>query len=496
MRKIQESRKRLQRNTGEKLQAASSDPHRSIKSQAPKSGFTDPVLRFRIWSFSGAWCLAFGALLTVFVSLAVCAPAPAQTNSFVMSSNRYLLVLEISRSMDSRADGTLRTIQQLLLSGMGGQMKTGDSLGIWTYNNELHAGQFPLQYWSPKTQRSTVENALAFLQAQKCSKTGNFNLVLPALQNLVKSSPVLTVILVSDGEEKIHGTGFDEQINKLHDQWRAEQAKAKMPLITILRASSGGWTNFSVNAAPWPVEMPPMPKLPEVVVKPPAPKPPPPRGPNLIVSGKQIAEQKAARAASNNIQGTATTPLATLTNAQGNQIIQAAPVPSQPILKETSPPPVASPNPPTAVAQLAPAIAPSIAQPSTIKPGPSVGSEPAPTVPAPLIQSAPVKSGAELAASKIPVTESPAVKPVTNLSGNAAPQNLVPRPKTDAERVLNQEANGSAASVGVVQNSGSNTMIVVGLSIVIIAAAILFIWAIRARSARQASLITRSLNQK
>src|SRR6201986_5219497 len=114
------------------------------------------------------------------------------------------------------------------MTGMNGQMQTGDSIGFWTYNNQLNAGHFPLQYWSPKTQRSTVENALAFLQAQTCSKTGNFDLVLPPLQNLVKGSPLLTVILVSDGEEKIHGTEFDEQINKLHDQWRAEQAKAKM----------------------------------------------------------------------------------------------------------------------------------------------------------------------------------------------------------------------------------------------------------------------------
>src|SRR5436190_2758194 len=165
MRKPQTPNTRLHGNIGKKFQTPASELQRNIRSQAPKTRFRNTILRFGVWSFSGAWCLAFGALLTLFVSLAV--SAPAQTNSFVISSNRYLLVLEISRSMNSRADGTLRAIQQLLVSGMGGQMKTGDSLGIWTYNNELNTGHFPLQYWSPKTQRSTVENALAFLQAQK-----------------------------------------------------------------------------------------------------------------------------------------------------------------------------------------------------------------------------------------------------------------------------------------------------------------------------------------
>jgi len=493
MKILQTPNMKLQRNIGKKLQAPSSKLQGNIKHPAPGAPLGDTVLRFGVGSFSGVGCLAFGALFIMLVSLAC--SAPAQTNSLVLSSNRYLLILETSRSMENRADGTLRAIQQLLLSGMGRQMQTGDSLGIWTYNNQLNAGHFPLQYWSPKTQRSTVENALAFLQAQTCSKTGNFNLVLPALQNLVKSSPVLTVILVSDGEEKIHGTEFDEQINKLHEQWRAEQAKAKMPLITILRASGGRWINFSVNAAPWPVEMPPMPKLPEVVVKPPAPKPPPPRGTNLIVSGKKIAEQRAALAASNALPATAITPLPTLPNAPGNQTIQAVPTPSQPIVKETPAPPVASSNPPTAVAQVAPAITSSIAQSPDIKSAPSAGSEPAPAVTVPLSQKPSGTPDTERAA-KISVAPSPAAQPVTNLIGTAAPPGSEPRAKTDAERVLEQGANASTRSVGVVQNSGGNTMIVVGLSIVVIAAAILFIWALRSRSAKQASLITHSLNQK
>jgi len=58
----------------------------------------------------------------------------AQTN-VGPAGNRYLLVLQTSHSMDRRGDGTLKAIQQLLMSGIGGQLQFGDTLGIWTYNN-------------------------------------------------------------------------------------------------------------------------------------------------------------------------------------------------------------------------------------------------------------------------------------------------------------------------------------------------------------------------
>jgi hypothetical protein len=101
------------------------------------------------------------------------------------------------------------------------------------------------------------------------------------------------VILVSSGEEEIHGTPFDERINDSYKAWRGEQRKARMPLVTVLRAKQGKITDYSVNAAPFPVEMPPLP--PELraaaaaAKKPAAPpqKAAPPVVPSLIVHGKK-----------------------------------------------------------------------------------------------------------------------------------------------------------------------------------------------------------------
>src|SRR5690242_9100252 len=150
MRKIQAPRARQERP---KQQASGNAHVRSV----PRN------LEFGVWNFSGAWLLELGAFI---ISLLFFFPfhTSAQTNKSLPGS-RYLLILETSRSMDHRANGTLHAIERLLLSGIGGQLRAGDTLGIWTYNSTLFAGRFPLQYWYPQTHNSTVQKALIFLQS-------------------------------------------------------------------------------------------------------------------------------------------------------------------------------------------------------------------------------------------------------------------------------------------------------------------------------------------
>src|SRR6266851_3965452 len=175
-------------------------------------------------------------------------------------TNRYLLIVNTSHSMEHRAEGSLRAVQQLLESAMNGQLRRGDTLGVWTFNQDLYMGRFPLQHWSPGDRRGVTLRTLAFLQKQKYERRASFDKVLPAMDRLVKDSEFITVILVTDGDEPIQGTPFDDQINLLYKQWRDEQEKARQPLLTLLRAKAGRLTDYSVNAPPWPLELPPLPR--------------------------------------------------------------------------------------------------------------------------------------------------------------------------------------------------------------------------------------------
>ena len=88
-------------------------------------------------------------MLAGLLLVALLAPCPlrAQTNTAraLPPSNRCLLIVETSRSMQRRAEAVLKAVQDLLTSGLNGQLRQGDTLGLWTFNDDLYTGRFPLQ---------------------------------------------------------------------------------------------------------------------------------------------------------------------------------------------------------------------------------------------------------------------------------------------------------------------------------------------------------------
>ncbi len=222
-----------------------------------------------------------GLVLALFLALIVVVPAEA-----ALSSNRYLFIVETSRGMQKREEGVKQAVTNLLGSGMRGQLQTGDTLGLWTYNNQLHAGKFPLQEWKPEKRDELTSRMLMFLGAEKYEKSPAIQKVAPALQPIVQNSDFITIVIISTGEEKITGTPFDDQINGEYKLWHDQQQKAKMPFITVLRANHGTITDSLVTPVPFPLELPPLPKA-FVAEKaaPPKPAPTPPVVQPLIISG-------------------------------------------------------------------------------------------------------------------------------------------------------------------------------------------------------------------
>ena len=195
-------------------------------------------------------------------------------------SNRYLFLVETSRSMQARSEGTINALESLLTSGMQGQMHSNDTIGVWTFNQKLSAGKFPLQQWTGSNQKTLSAAVTAFLNQQKYEKSPDFAQVFPTLEEVAKNSDFLTIVLFSSGESLIHGTAFDDKINKYFKDWLKVQQKAHMPFVTVLRAEKGVINDYSMNSAPWPVHLSPLPA--ELVAAfeaedKPAPPPPPPQ---------------------------------------------------------------------------------------------------------------------------------------------------------------------------------------------------------------------------
>lgn len=212
--------------------------------------------------------------------------------SLAQSSNRWLFVFNTSASMRDRTNGMQAVTQDLLTTGMHGTIRAGDTIGIWTYNSELHADEAPLQTWTPNTAPAIAYNTVLFLQQHRYEKSAAFDDVRANMLRVIKMSDTITVILISDGADAIRGTPFDAQLTAYYKTNYQSQKKAHMPVVTLLRGEKGVVTTNTLALAPWPVDIPAVPApepvktaaaKPEPVLAPAAPKP----VPSLVIIGKK-----------------------------------------------------------------------------------------------------------------------------------------------------------------------------------------------------------------
>jgi hypothetical protein len=219
-----------------------------------------------------AFVILLGLLSAVF---------PAKT--FGQSSNRWLFVFNTSYAMRDRAKAVQETTLDLLATGMHGRVRAGDTIGAWTFNNKLHTGEIPMQNWSPETAQAVARNVLQFLSQQHYEKSTDFDAAFTNVLKLIRMSDVITVVMISDGNDSIKGTPFDAQLNAFYKTNYRQQKKEQMPFITVFRGVGGNLTTNTVTMAPWPADIPVLPI--EAAAE--KPKPAPPVVPPLIVVGKK-----------------------------------------------------------------------------------------------------------------------------------------------------------------------------------------------------------------
>lgn len=290
----------------------------------------------------------------VILLLLLAALFPART--FAQSSNRWLLIFDTSSSMRSRSKGTEDMMQDLLSTGMHGRLHHGDTIGIWTFSDALHAGEAPLQVWSPEESQMIFRHTMQYLDNLRYGKSADLTVALTNMYNVVDSSDFITVILFSDGDQPVKGTPFDEAINMQYKEDYRQAKKNGMPMITVFQAKHGNFTTNTVNFGPWPIDIPAVPSpTPKPLVEPQAaPTPPPQMGPPIIFDGRKSqsdAPQNTAPPA-NNTEPTppvVTQPTVTAAPAETPSATQPATTPTTPpVVAETQPPPATPP--PAAVA--------------------------------------------------------------------------------------------------------------------------------------------------
>jgi hypothetical protein len=369
-------------------------------------------------------------------------PAPAP-----LSENRFLIVLDTSAGMKRQGDKTRAVVESMLRSGFNGQLHAGDTIGVWTFNEDVYTGRMGLQRWTPGDSEEIVSRTLEFLRRQPFEKKSRFDMAMSAVSKVVKLSDVITVVIVTDGKNPIEGTPVDGAINSQYLQSLKDNKKNPPPIVTVLQGRGGQFTRqYSVSALPWPVVIPELPislKLAKAAEPAPAPKAPAhvaPPGPTMILVGPQPPDFPLP----------AQTAAAVAAPKPAPAPAPAAPTP-QPVASTSQPPEVspASPGPaPAAAPQVAP-VTPSGSTVSAFRP--PIAATPAESTPAASAPAAfqnPIFMPPPRAASQPPITPPPA-EPVPAVTVPVVAQNPAPTPVPTTPAAVAESSAKSAAPVAV-----------------------------------------------
>jgi len=162
--------------------------------------------------------------------LAVLTPPVARGQTNAASESRYLLIFDTSAAMKRRSENVQRAVGELIASGMNGQLHGGDTIGVWTFNEALHAGDLPLIRWTSERRRNVASRVTEFVRAQKFEKQSRPDVVMPVVQQVISNSTKLTILIFSDGSSPLSGTPFDAEIKAAYEPFRETQQQERMPL--------------------------------------------------------------------------------------------------------------------------------------------------------------------------------------------------------------------------------------------------------------------------
>ena len=171
------------------------------------------------------------------------------TSTVAFADKRVLFIVETSKETKSLTDAEDKLVSALLETGLGGLLEANDTFGVWTFDDTLHVGKFPMQTWNPAARQQLAARTSNFLKQQSREKSARIESVWRPLQNVIRNSPALMTVIVATGKQPVRGTPFDDEINLHLKRHYREYQRKKTPVVIMLSSTEGNILRYSLNPA-------------------------------------------------------------------------------------------------------------------------------------------------------------------------------------------------------------------------------------------------------
>ncbi len=188
---------------------------------------------------------------------------------------RYLILVDSSSAMGRRKAATAKSLGELIYGGFDGQIQAGDTVGIWTFGQELNPGAFPTFRWAPNLRTTFAAQAVNFIDKLKHSRRSDLDKAVKEAVKATRISKEITIFIFSDGNEVLYGTPYDLDVSTVYLLHREELAAEKKPFVTSLAARGGKIRAWAVDSGGGQVSVP---RIEEEKSEPTKPAGPPPGG--------------------------------------------------------------------------------------------------------------------------------------------------------------------------------------------------------------------------
>lgn len=169
----------------------------------------------------------------------------AQTN--LPPQYNFLFVVDTSGSMGQEKVLSANLVRWGIFNGFLGQAQEGDSIDIWTYDDENHITRYPPQIVGSQDPKQMALAAGRFIEGLKFRGRSLFQPVATDLNLLMPHTKGLLVMIITDGEEPISGVSVDIDINEHIAREKKESPNSRDPYLISFAVVNGRITQWTVH---------------------------------------------------------------------------------------------------------------------------------------------------------------------------------------------------------------------------------------------------------